>query len=396
MSLSLAIYPLDNLSSPDHDPTINAACAELGHTLSISVERSNGANGVLVDRLELSVVLGLALQIHLSEHVKGRLLAVLTQAGAALCLDGTSQLPTTLTSLEAEGLAVITGSNDLVLTGPDQTLERQLLSCDSDNSAGRLLRSRGIHNRDAAVVSSKGKAITARGERNRVNPASRVVKVLSTDSVEWESLAPNSGSRTGVHPLDEGGKDSGVGIGGAGGKEDRVRVPGNARDGAANGLLEMLGNPPVVLLLKVADGDDAVAGADGELGLGRRPAHKRGSSADSEQNESRLVTGRRGLPDQGVTVLRAGHNAPAVGSNVDTRDSFVVALELILQLVGIADLAVKLNSGVASDGEDGMISRERVVGDGVVEEVVNFGSGHGEGIGDRSSSLLSLSSRLRE
>lgn len=46
-----------------------------------------------------------------------------------------------------------------------------------------------------------------------MHPARRVVQILSTNSVEGESLAPDARSRTGVHALDEGGKDPGMGIG---------------------------------------------------------------------------------------------------------------------------------------------------------------------------------------
>ena len=49
-------------------------------------------------------------------------------------------------------------------------------------------------------------------------------------------------------------------------------MPGNVGDGAADGLLQVFGHPPVILDLEVANRDDACAGADGELGLGWRPA----------------------------------------------------------------------------------------------------------------------------
>jgi hypothetical protein len=55
-----------------------------------------------------------------------------------------------------------------------------------------------------------------------------------------------------------------------------------------------------------------------------------------------------------------------------------MAFKLVLQLESIADLTVELDSSVSGDSKDGVIGRERVVGDGVVEKVVDFGRGHDE------------------
>ncbi len=77
-------------------------------------------------------------------------------------------------------------------------------------------------------------------------------------------------------------------------------------------------------------------------------------------------------------TLRAGNNTTRVGSNINTRHRLVVALELVLELEGIADLAVELNCRVSGDSKRLAVGRERVVRNGVVEEMVNFGSGHVE------------------
>lgn len=74
-------------------------------------------------------------------------------------------------------------------------------------------------------------------------------------------------------------------------------MPADGGDGAPDGLLEMLGDPPVVLFFKVADGDDPVAGANGKLGLGRRPAHKCGGPSNSEKYQGGLITSGRRFPD---------------------------------------------------------------------------------------------------
>lgn len=68
-----------------------------------------------------------------------------------------------------------------------------------------------------------------------------------------------------------------------------------------------------------------------------------------------------------------------------------MALELILQPVGVASLAVQLDVGIASNSQGLVVSGEGVVGDWAVEEMVNLGAGHFCMLfkGNRSSSLLS-------
>ncbi len=172
-----------------------------------------------------------------------------------------------------------------------------------------------------------------------------------------------------------------MGVGGAGGEEDRVGVPGEGGDGAADGLLEVLGDPPVVLGLEVAHGDEAVARTDGELGLGRGPADEGGGAVDAQQDEGGLVALRGGLPDEGVAVLRARHDAARAGGDVDAGHGLVVALELVLELEGGAGAAIELDGGVAGDGEGLVVGRERVVRDRVVEQVVHLGRRHLVGLG---------------
>jgi hypothetical protein len=66
-----------------------------------------------------------------------------------------------------------------------------------------------------------------------------------------------------------------------------------------------------------------------------------------------------------------------------------VAAQLIFQSEAGAIGRVQLDRVVSSNGEGLAVGREGVVGDGVVEEVVDLRSSHGEWK-DRSISLLSL------
>jgi len=224
----------------------------------------------------------------------------------ALGLDSTSELPTIFTSAEAEGLAVVTGGDYLILPVPDQAHERQQVSVDSDNSPRGLLGSTGVDNSDRAVVGGVSQSIPAGREGNGVDPAGGVIHKLAADGVEGQTFAPGSGLGLRINALDEGREHTSVGIGRAGGQQDRVGVPGDSGDGATDRFLEVLRHPPVVLLLEVANGDEAVTGADSELGLVGRPACKGSCTIDAKEDERRLVSLGSWLPDKGVAVWNSG------------------------------------------------------------------------------------------
>jgi hypothetical protein len=259
-----------------------------------------------MDRFELCVVLGFAFEIHLPEHVESRLFPVRAGTSRALGLDRAGELPTSFTTAEAESLAVVASGNDLILVVPDQALKRQHLRSDGNNSSRRLLWAARVYDGDAAVMRSKSEAVSTRRESYGVNPSSRVIQILAADSVKWQPLTPESRLRPLVNAFDEAGKDAGMRISRSSGQQNGVRVPVYAGDGASDGLLQVLGNPPVVLLLKVTDSNDAVARTDGKFGFGRRPAHKGSGTANSEEDKSRLISRRRRLPDQGVSIYNAG------------------------------------------------------------------------------------------
>lgn len=178
----------------------------------------------------------------------------------------------------------MTSGDNLILAIPDQTVEGQQTGADVQHCLGRLFRSTGVDNGHAAIVGRKSESISAWREADAVNPTSRVVQELSTDSVERETLAPCTGGRTFIHTLNEGGEDTSVRVRRASSQQDRVRVPCQRGDSAANRLLQVLGNPPVVLLLEVADGDHASSRTDSELLLRGRPADEGSGTVDTEQH----------------------------------------------------------------------------------------------------------------
>jgi hypothetical protein len=216
-----------------------------------------------------------------------------------------------------------------------------------------------------------------------------LIQELSTNGVEWQTLTPDRGRGPLVNTLDESTEDTSVAIGASQGQQDAVGVPGNTRDGAAERLFEVLGHPPVVLLFKVADSCNTSTATHGKLCLIGRPSHTSSGSVDAEEDEGGAPGAVRGLPHIGVAVLRTGHNLARIGSNIDTGNELVVAAQLVVESKGFAVGRVQLDGIVSGDSECLAIGREGVVGDWVVEEVVNLrGGGHDEGSKRQESSLL--------
>lgn len=288
---------------PDDKSTVDTTGAELLHPVRRTFKHPDGVDGVLVCRVESSVVLDLAPEVHLLEHVEGRLFPRAgPQTRTGLCLDAADHLPTGLAPPEPEGLAVVTGSDDLGLAVPDEARERQGLGRDAQHGARRRVRPAGVHDRDAAVVAGEGEGVAAGREGHGVDPAGRVVEVLAADGVEGEPLPPGAGLGAFVDALDEPGEDAGVGVGRARGEQDAVRVPRQGRHRAPDRLLQVLRDPPVVLLLKVAHGDQARPGPDGELPLRGGPAHERGRAVDPEEDEGRFPPGGGRFPHVGISI----------------------------------------------------------------------------------------------
>ena len=78
----------------------------------------------------------------------------------------------------------------------------------------------------------------------------------------------------------------------------------------------------------------------------------------------------------GCRTLRARNNLAGNGSNVDARNRLVVARQLVLQLVGAAAFVEEVDVIVAGHGECVAVGGEGVVGDGMVEQVVDVWASH--------------------
>lgn len=88
----------------------------------------------------------------------------------------------------------------------------------------------------------------------------------------------------------------------------------------------MLTNPPIIVLLKVADANTARTRGNRKLVLLWGPADKCRSTVNTQENQSRLpmVGGAVEGPDIGISVLGAGDDAVGPGGPVDRGDGLVV------------------------------------------------------------------------
>jgi hypothetical protein len=80
--------------------------------------------------------------------------------------------------------------------------------------------------------------------------------------------------------------------------------------------------------------------------------------------------------DSSKLTLGAGYNLSRVRSNVHTRDCLVMASQFILKLEPAALSRIQVNIVLARNSQRLAIGGKRVVRNWVVEEVVDFGSGH--------------------
>lgn len=74
-------------------------------------------------------------------------------------------------------------------------------------------------------------------------------------------------------------------------------------------MLNPPGHPPVIFLLKIADGDDTGATAHSELVLLGGPAHAASSAVDAQDDQCGLPCAALQCPHIGVAICAAGHDA---------------------------------------------------------------------------------------
>lgn len=170
--------------------------------------------------------------------------------------------------------------------------------------------------------------LVARGRpTDRVDPG--VAPVGTELNAKGKTGAEGGGSGLGIDALDEARHDEDLAICAAAGEQDVVRVPVNGEDRGFDALANVLGDPPVVVLLEVADGDVLSSAGDGELVAVGRPLDLRGGAVDTQNHKGRspdgIVVG--GLPHIGVTILGARHQSVVLVIPVEASDDLVMLVK---------------------------------------------------------------------
>lgn len=338
------------------------------------------------------IIVGLlsgSLEIHGSEHVEsgagGHSILIELGGGARVLLvllrviNSASLLPARLRATKDDGIAVVASSNDLIFGGPHQRSEGLEGGVQVDDSFGGSIGSRRVDHSDGGVVGNVGQRVSGRREGHVVNPGVGLVGKLTTKMLERQSLSPGGGGGFGVNTLDVAGEDSGVSVRGSGGQQNVVGVPRNAGDCGSDGLLDVLGDPPVVLGLEVAHGNDSRSGSYGKLGSIGRPSHGGGGSVDSQHHQEGLPgTVLLQLPNSSVSVLRTGDNS-AITRDIHTGHGFVVESQSAGLARNWSNLAVgslqKSDIVLSSHGNEGVVLVEGVVSDSCGSQSERF---HGD------------------
>lgn len=100
------------------------------------------------------------------------------------------------------------GSNDFILSIPDQAVEWKEPGGDIQHRPRGLLWRARVHHRDTTIMPGERKSIPARREAHAMNPSSRVIQEFSANRIERETLAPGARLWASIDTLDVAGEDS--------------------------------------------------------------------------------------------------------------------------------------------------------------------------------------------
>lgn len=261
---------------------------------------------------------------------------------------------------EEERLAVVTGRDNTVFVDENAVAHGELAQLQRGDVVSAPTSS--FDKGDGGVVAHVAEAVPRGRERDGLDPATAVK--LGKDVAKHLARAPVGGCRLLVDLADHGVDNTGLVVSRGSGQELAVGVPGDLDNGGAV-LLDVLGNPPVVVLLEVAHGDNLGARGHSKLLFVGRPLDIGGSAVDTKNHKLGLPGAvLLKVPHVGVTILRAGHDAVGLGRPVDAGHDRVVLGEGVLDGPCVAFLAHDEDLVVVgADGNTGLVAIPRMAGD---------------------------------
>jgi len=229
-----------------------------------------------------------------------------------------SESPLASSLLELHGSVIMTCSNYCVLRSPNEIEEGQIVSFDALHCSSTRV---DISEVNAAVMRTKCDRVSRRTPLAGVHPSVRVIKLkdwLTKGNAGTEALRGSL-----IHSLEESVEDTALEVSGGGDDQAVIGVPINLEDGGLV-LLNVLANPPVLLLFEVANADKLGTGGDGELVLFRAPLALSGGTVETENYKHGLPLSSFEGPHVRVSVLRARNNSVGLRGPVDGGDDLIV------------------------------------------------------------------------
>jgi len=288
------------------------------------------------------------------EHLHGSLsgASLRSSSRGLLLIKALHDLPGLRASESDEIRSAVETSNDDLALIKEHAIHHgeELHLSDAKRRLGTLVT---FSDRDSAVVANEAKPVARGAEGDTLDPTGTVK--LADGLIERLLLAPRSGDLPAVDFLDGAVEDTSLEVSGGGSKELVVRVPGDASDGAAV-LLNVLANPPIVVLLEVANRDDLGAAGHSELITLGAPLHVSGGTVDTKDNQHGLPLLLMSVesPHVSVTILGARNDTVVDTIPVDASHNTVVLLENVLDLPASALLS--------SDDDIIVVGAERALG----------------------------------
>jgi len=347
---------LKNYSLPPVDLTIKTTSSELCNHSGIALVGLNVSDSVLVFSGNITgklsriggTLVSLILE-HLHSTLSGR--NSLGSTSSLLLIEALHNLPGLRTSKSNEVRSTVeTGNDDLALIKEHAVQHGKKLHLgDCKSRLGTIV---ALSNRDGTVVTDENKSVARGAEGDTLNPTSAVK--LAEGLIEGLLLTPSSLNLPAVDLLDGTVEDTSLEVSRGSGKKLVVGVPCDASDGAAV-LLDVLANPPIVVLLEVADRNNLGTTGNSKLVTLRAPLHVSGSTVDTKDNQHGLpllLTSIVG-PHVSVTILRAGNDTVVHTVPVNASNNTVVLSEDMLSLPACAFLGS--NDNVVVVGAEGTL-----------------------------------------
>jgi len=264
---------------------------------------------------------------------------------------------------EEEWGSVVTSASELSFADPEDINDGQVSELDYLDFSWSTVGN--IDEVDGRVVTGISKLVARWRPLYGVYP--RASLVFTKDLTENKLGSKSGVINSLVLSLNGSSKDASLEVTGACEQKDIVWMPVEGENGRFV-LLDVLADPPIVILFEVADGDALGTRGDGELVALWAPLDLSGSATDTKNYESWLPYATLELPYVGISVLGASDDFVGLGTPIDTCDTlgFIVFTENEFDFPFSSSLLQDVDFVVVwAEGELGLVAVPAMVRNGV-------------------------------